>query len=503
MRKLSIGRALNPFRFYFARSKDGSLRCSALIVAGAVACFVMCSSARAQDLFDLFMSPSDEARIGKEEHPKILEQFGGNYADPKILSYVNSIGKFLVQTSETPNARFTFTVLNTPLVNAFALPGGYVYITRGILALASNEAELAGVIAHEIGHVAARHSADRVGNSVLANLGLVVLGAVTGSSVLHKVGEVGAFAALQAYSRDDEFEADQLGVRYLARAGFLPRAVSTFLRKLEAHSRLEAKIREVAPEQGFDFFATHPRTEKRVTRAVELAQDHRVTDPIVASKLYLNKIDGLLFGDDPKQGFVRGSRFIHPVLRFEFVAPDGFTILNGQKSVVAKGNDGEALQFDFDNRGGQSVANYLRNDWAQGQALSRLETLNINGFPAATAVIHPRGGSGNIVLRLVAIGFDSRLIYRFLFATPSNFSKERRRKVEHTALSFRRLSRAEALTVKPLRIALHRVTDGETQEKLAQRMAVSSFKLERFRVLNAIDSNVRLEVGRIVKLVLE
>ena len=159
------------------------------------------------------MSPSDEARIGNEEHPKILEEFGGAYPDPAIGLYVNSIGQFLVQTSETPNARFTFTVLNSPVVNAFALPGGYVYLTRGILALAGNEAELAGVIAHEIGHVTARHSADRVGNSVLANLGLAVLGAVTGNSVVNKVGQIGAVAVLQAHSRDDEFESDQLGVR--------------------------------------------------------------------------------------------------------------------------------------------------------------------------------------------------------------------------------------------------------------------------------------------------
>ena len=124
----------------------------------------------ASDLFDLFMSPSDEARIGQEEHPKILAEFGGEYADPKIVAYVNSIGQFLLQTSETPKARFTFTVLNSPVVNAFALPGGYVYVTRGLLALAGSEAELAGVIAHEVGHVTARHSANRAGNSILANL---------------------------------------------------------------------------------------------------------------------------------------------------------------------------------------------------------------------------------------------------------------------------------------------------------------------------------------------
>ena len=479
------------------------MRCSWLIVATSIAWLVLHNGACAKGFFDLFMSPSDEAKIGEEEHPKILEEFGGEYSDPAIGLYVNSIGQFLVQTSETPNSRFTFTVLNSPVVNAFALPGGYVYLTRGILALAGNEAELAGVIAHEIGHVTARHSADRVGNSVLANLGLAVLGAVTGNSVVNKVGQIGAVAVLQAHSRDDEFESDQLGVRYLTRAGFSPQAMSSFLRKLEAHSNLEARISGVAPEEGFDFFATHPRTAERVTRAIQLARERAVTDPIVGRNIYLKKIDGLIFGDDPNQGLVKGRRFVHPVLRFEFVVPEGFTILNGQRSVVAKGRDGEALQFDFAIRTQRSMENYLRNDWAQGQALSRLETLSIDGMPAATAIIHPQVGPRDVELRLVVIGFNSESVCRFLFATPSRFSKQRRRTVEHTALTFRRLSETEARTTRPLRIGFHQVVTGDTEEIIAQRMAVSEFKLERFRILNGLGHGQGLAVGRLVMLVLE
>ena len=479
------------------------MRLSRLIVATLIAWLVLANGACAKELFDLFMSPSDEARIGEEEHPKILEEFGGVYPDPAIGVYVNSIGQFLVQTSETPNSHFTFTVLNSPVVNAFALPGGYVYVTRGILALAGNEAELAGVIAHEIGHVTARHSANRVGNSVLANLGLAVLGVVTGNSVVNKVGQIGAVAVLQAHSRDDEFESDRLGVRYLTRAGFSPQAMSSFLRKLEAHSNLEARISGVSPDDGLDFFATHPRTAQRVARAIQLARERAVTDPIVGRNIYLKKIDGLIFGDDPDQGLVKGRRFVHPVLRFEFVVPEGFTILNGQRSVVAKGRDGEALRFDFANRTQRSMENYLRNDWAQGQALFRLETLSIDGMPAATATIHPRVGQGDVELRLVVIGFNSESVCRFLFATPSRFSKQRRRTVEHTALTFRRLSEAEARTTRPLRIGFHRVAIGDTAENIAQRMAVPDFKLERFRILNGLGPDQSLVVGRLVKLVLE
>ena len=477
------------------------LRFRHLILATLIVCFSISGPAHAKGLLDLFMSPSDEAEIGAEQHPKILEEFGGRYDDLGLSDYVESIGQFLVQTSETPNASFTFTILNSPLVNAFALPGGYVYVTRGILSLASNEAELAGVIAHEIGHVTARHSASRAGNNVLANIGLGVLGVVTGDRVLTQIGQLGAAAVLQSHSRGDEFEADQAGVRYLTRAGFIADAMSSFLAKLEAHSHLETEIKGVPSDKGFDFLATHPRTADRVKRAIQLAKNQSTKNPIVGEDLYLRKINGMVFGDDPSQGIVRGGRFIHPLLRFEFVVPDGFSILNGKSSVIAQGLDDAAIQFDFANRTYKSLEKYIRRDWAQGEVLSQMEVLDINSMPAATAVIHPRNGPPDRILRLVAIGFDARTVYRFLFSTPSRMSREIRQMVEHTALTFRRLNEAEARDAKPIRIVLHRVVAGDTPENLAERMAMGEFKIERFRVLNGLSSNETLKIGTFVKLV--
>ena len=481
--------------------KNAALRFFYLILATLIVSWSMNGTAHSKGLLDLFMSPSDEAEIGAEQHPKILEEFGGRYDDLGLSKYVESIGQFLVQTSETPNASFTFTILNSPLVNAFALPGGYVYVTRGILSLASNEAELAGVIAHEIGHVTARHGASRAGSSVLANIGLGVLGVVTGDRVLSQIGQLGAAAVLQSYSRGDEFEADQAGVRYLTRAGFIADAMSSFLSKLEGHSRLEAEIKGVPGDQGFDFLATHPRTADRVQRAIELAKNQSTKNPIVGEDLYLRKIDGMIFGDDPSQGIVRDGHFIHPLLRFEFVVPDGFSILNGKSSVIAQGLDDTAIQFDFANRTYQSLEKYIRRDWAQGEVLSQMELLDINSMPAATAVIHPRNGPPDRVLRLVAIGFDARTVYRFLFSTPSAMSGEIRRMIEHTALTFRRLNEAEARDAKPIRIVLHRVVAGDTPESLSERMEVGDFKMERFLVLNGLNSNETLKIGALVKLV--
>ncbi len=210
----------------------------------------------ANDYLPDLISEVDEARIGAEQHDQILAEFGGAYDDPKIAAYVDSIGQFLALTSERPNVKFTFTVLNSPIVNAFALPGGYIYVSRGLLTLAGDEAELAGVIAHEIGHVAARHGAQRMSSGIMARLGLGLLSILTDSPELAGIAQLGAMAAIQSYSRDQEFEADMLGVRYLGRAGFDTEAMASFLAKMRAHSEVEGRI---AGHSGsgdqFDIFA--------------------------------------------------------------------------------------------------------------------------------------------------------------------------------------------------------------------------------------------------------
>lgn len=183
-----------------------------------------------------------EQQAGDQNHPQILQQFGGEVQDPAIRAYVDEIGRKLVRQTEQPGAKWKFTVLDSPVVNAFALPGGYVYVTRGLIALANDEAELAGVIGHEIGHVTAAHSANRQERSTLAQLGVLgaqVAGAVAGLSgpLLDMLGQASGAAGqayVASYSRTQEFEADQLGVRYLAAAGYDPSAEADFLASLQA-----------------------------------------------------------------------------------------------------------------------------------------------------------------------------------------------------------------------------------------------------------------------------
>ena len=265
------------------------------------------------------MSADQESQLGYQQHQKIVPQFGGAYSDPALTSYVGSIGNLLARTSETPDTKFTFTVLDTPMVNAFALPGGYVYVTRGLLSLADNEAEVAGVLAHEIGHVTARHAAERYGQTMAANVFGVGLGLLLGSDAATDLYAGVVAVALRSYSREQEYESDLLGVRYMARAGYDPGAMASFLSRLQAHSRFESELRgEPGKADQFDILQTHPRTADRIARAIQQAGARTVADPMTARDIYLDKIDGMLFGDNPQQGFVRGHEFLHPELRFAF-----------------------------------------------------------------------------------------------------------------------------------------------------------------------------------------
>jgi predicted Zn-dependent protease len=332
-------------RKYGAARRAGAraVAAAALLSLGLTAC-TSTNPATGGQSFTAFMSPEEELQVGREEHPKVMAQFGGAYNEGNLAAYVDSVGEQLKLKSELPNLDFTFTVLDSEVVNAFALPGGYVYISRGLLALANNEAELAGVMAHEIGHVTARHSAQRYSSAMAANLGTtglailgsIFLGAEAGQSIA-QAGQSISATYLQSYSREHEFEADTLGVRYLARAGYDTRAMAGFLSSLEAFSALEARISgQPDPAERYNIMSTHPRTADRVIAATNAASGTPATGTRIEAERYLRAIDGIVFGDSVEQGFVRGQTFAHKLLGFQFSVPDSFTLFNGAGAVVAR-----------------------------------------------------------------------------------------------------------------------------------------------------------------------
>lgn len=440
-----------------------------------------------------------EAEMGAEAHPDVLAQFGGAYDDPAVQAYVAGLGQRLARASETPGAEFRFTVLDSDIVNAMALPGGYVYVTRGLIALVGSEAELAGVLAHEIGHVTARHSSQRVSRQVVGDLVAGVLGAVIGVPGVGELAQLGAGAYLQSYSRDQEGEADAIGIRYLAQAGYDPRAMAGFLDKLREQARLEAVVAGRSPDEvdAFNFMASHPRTIERVEAAA--AAVGAGAGGITGRDAVLARIDGLRWGGDPAEGVVRDRVFLHPGLAFRFQVPPGFQISNGKDMVTASHPDGAAIQFDTDRGGGDLLA-YLGQTWASRLRLTDAESFTVAGLPAATARTRAETPDGIADLRLVAIDGGDGTIFRFLFATrpgDDRFTAALR----ETALSFRRLSAEERAAIRPLRLAVVATGPGDTMDSLAARMAVPDHKVERFRVLNGLKPGAPLPAK--VKLVVE
>jgi predicted Zn-dependent protease len=455
--------------------------------------------------FTGLMSPAEEARVGAEQHPEVIREFGGVYADPALGGYVAGIGQRLAAASEQPNLHWTFTILNNDIVNAFSLPGGYVYVTRGLLALAENEAELAGVMAHEIGHVTARHVAERYTQAQLANVGVLGVGILTGSQGIASGGGAVASAALQSFSRDQEFEADSLGVRYLIRAGYDPNAMASFLRKLEADSALEAQLAGL-PGTGddVDIMSTHPRTADRVGRAVQAAggRPPGTPDARVGGRDYLRHNDGLYIDGDPQNGIIKNRRFIHPALRFAFDVPPGFRLVNGEEQVLARGPNRSLILFTLDHRGGAAdAATYLQRVWAPRVAFHNLERIAVNGLDGATASVRSQTSSGQVDLRLVALRGDGGTVYRLVFLSDAADTARLSEGFRRTTYSFTRLTPAQAAAARPYRLRIVAVKPGDTVESLARRMPYDDFRLERFRTLNGLNPGERVRPSQLVKLV--
>jgi predicted Zn-dependent protease len=455
-------------------------------------------------LSETLVTPEQERKIAETEHPKILAQFGGEYADPAVKSYVTELVQALGKASARPDIEYRVTVLNTPVVNAFALPAGYLYTTRGLLALCGSEAELAGVMAHEIGHVTARHTAQRYGRSVLAQ-GAAGLAGLLNSPLLQQAAQIGGALWIQSFSREQEFQADELGVATLVKAGYDSRAMAGFLAKLQQYADLQAVLAGRKPGEAdqFNLFATHPRTAERVERAAEQAghagkKGREDRDP------YLKRIDGILFGDDPAQGFVRGRVFAHPVMKFRFEVPEGFQLLNGTSEVTAAGPNGAAIRLDAAPEAYRgSMRGYIAEAWARNQALSNLESINVNGMEGGSAVTRMNAQGGPVDVRLTAIRFAPDLIFRLQFVAPAATAARVWPEFGKVTGSFRRLSDAEAAAMKPLRVRLVAAGRGDTVDSLARRMVVPDRAAERFRALNGLKPDQQVSGGQIYKLVAE
>jgi len=444
------------------------------------------------------------------EHQRILAAYGGVYNDPKLQAMIEQTVERLVAASDRPDLHYRVTMLNSQSINAFALPSGQLYVTRGLVALANDESEVASVLAHEMGHVIAHHAAIREEQTKQAALvGRVVSDVISDP-------EAGALAlaksklALASFSRAQEFEADAIGIGIAARAGYDPYGAVRFLTSMEHNSELKSSPNGTAIDpRAPDFLSSHPATPERITNATANARQYSgrsaattaSTGPVGVRDRpgYLSGIDGIVFGEDPSEGYVRGRRFLHPRLGFTFTAPEGFALDNTAQAVLGvKRGGGQALRLDVVRvPSEQTLAGYLTSGWIENIDPSTVEDITVNGFPGATAAA--KGDQWEF--RLYAIRFGSD-VYRFIFAAKRR-TPESDRVFRESIGTFRRMSLAEIEDAKPLRLQIVTVAPGDTVEKLAGRMAVADRQLERFRVLNGLASGEKLKSGIEVKIVVE
>ena len=434
------------------------------------------------------------------QHKQVVAAYGGEYHSAGTERYLNEVLAKLTAASDMPTQSYKVTVLNSPIVNAFALPSGDLYVTRGLLALANDTAEVAAVMAHEIAHITARHALQRAElekrSDVISKAAMVI-----DNRDKSRTFQSYAQLTLASFSRQQEYEADEIGVRVIAKAGYDPYGASRFLEALGRSSELRQSLlgRRSGADKP-DINATHPSTPERIARAVGVAR--QIGAPGVGDtgrERYLAAIDGLAFGDDPAEGSVNGRVFTHPKLGFTFTAPPDFALENSAEAVLGVANGGaQALRLDRVHVPGDTTLEaYLSSGWIDGLQQGTVESLVVNGLPAVMATA--RGNEWMFRLAAIRVGSD---VYRLILAAKDLGASEASA-FRATLESFRKISPEEATGIKAKRISIVGAQASDTPESLTARMAVQDRPLEFFLLLNGLESASGIRPGERYKFVTE
>ena len=454
------------------------------------------------------LNPRDVAEA-QRQHAALLVEFGGAETGARG-AYVQSVGRRVAAYSGVTPSAYNFTTLNSAVENAFATPGGYIYITRQLMGLMDNEAELGFALGHEVGHVAANHSRARQSaasrNSVLGVLG-AVLGSVLGSSVFGDLISQGAQqAAVMSqlrFSRDQEYQADTLGTRYLVSAGYDPVGGPGILAALGRATALEARVQGRTNRQTPEWASTHPLSENRTQRALAGARaTGRLGVGTTNRDQFLAQLEGVYVDDDPAQGIIEGRSFMHPDLRIQFSVPVGYLMQNGTREVTIQGSAGQA-QFSGGRYGG-NMESYIAQVFQeltggrQQMMIPQPQRTSVNGLPAAYTTTRVNTQSGVVDVSVFAYQWNPNTIYHFVMLTRGGngigpFSQ--------MVQSIRRISASEAAAIRPRVIDVVTVRPGDTVQSLANRMAYRDFRMERFLSLNGLNTGSRLAPGQKVKIV--
>jgi predicted Zn-dependent protease len=452
------------------------------------------------------MSEDQEIQTGDRYHSEILKQYG-IYEGPELQAYISQLGKELAARSHRDDLIFRFTVLDSPEVNAFALPGGYVYITRGILAYLNSEAEVAGVLGHEIGHITARHGVKQQSTATGLQVLSTVIGMKTGSQTYSDLSNILGGALLSGYGRAQELEADRLGAEYISNVGFEPREmleVIGVLKDQEEFAKHRAKAEGQQQQSYHGVFASHPRNDQRLQEVIDSVKQQETAEAGRASNHegYLRSLDGLLFGQNPDQGLIRENRFLHPVLGIAFnLPPQDWLTQNLRNRFVLHRKDKQALiqltVEDLHKR--ETPKEYLYRILDNPRPTSE-QSLDIHGLPAYSLVGTAQTPAGRANARYTAI-FHQEKVYLFVGAADpkadfNTYDKE----FVAIAGSFHLMTEQERKQAKPYRLKSFRTRPGDTYARLAQNIPLPAYKEEQLRLLNGDYPDRELKPGRLIKL---
>jgi predicted Zn-dependent protease len=476
------------------------MRKGILLFAAAAVALTPAAAQRAR-----YLDPRDVAQA-QRENAEVVQELGGAETGPRA-AYVESVGRRVGAYSgvANPGQALHFTTLNSAVENAFSVPGGYVYVTRQLMTIMDDESQLAFALGHEVGHIAANHAHIREQYSQRNPLGVFgqIVGAILGPSIFSNVLAVRAKMDTLSFSREQEYQADTLGLRYMIAAGYDPAGAPGILAALSRASAIETRVQGRSNRQTPEWARTHPLTENRMQRALtEAAATGRLGTGIRNRDAFLSRLEGAYVDDDPAQGIIDGATFTHPDLRIQFGVPPGYLMQNGTYAVTVSGSAGKA-QFS----GGRyigSLENYILRVFeglTRGQmqlSIPPPQRLVINGMPAALTTTRVNTNSGTLDVSVIAYQWDAERVYHFVTITAGGYGIG---PFSPMVNSLRRVSAQEAAAIRPRVIHVVSVGPGDTLQSLAARMAYREFQLDRFLALNGLTANSRLIPGQKVKLI--
>ena len=455
----------------------------------------------------VLMSEEQELALGRKTHQQVLQQYGV-YDDQELQAYVKNTGEKLAAQSHRRDLVYRFTVVDSKEVNAFALPGGYIYITRGLLAYLNSEAELAAVLGHEIGHVTARHAVRQYTAAQLANIG-ATLGAVfipgmnaAGNQLVQLFGT----ALLRGYGREHELEADQLVAEYLARTDYDPKAMLDVIRTLKNQEVFETRVAQAEgrePRIYHGLFSTHPDNDTRLQEVIDAANKYRTVSSNYAGRdVFLGHINGLIYGDSPQEGIVRKNNFYHPGLGFAMQLPRNWNVTNRPDQVLITAPRGAAIMqlavADINKR--VTPREFMKTRLGL-KALSHDSPLDIHGLAAHTGLAPINTSFGNRIARFTTIYFNDKAYVLAGVARNEGEAEAYDRYFLETAQSFHAITENERSLARPLQLKITNVGSNASFSTLAGQSPLETYPEEQLRLLNNMFPEGQPRPGMLLKII--